>query len=419
MFRLLIAIWFGKVVYFLTRILNTGGGSAAPGHYSLRIEPQLVQKLVSQIPQNIVITGTNGKTTTSRLLNHLVQTQKIKTLRNSTGSNLERGIASSLIAKVNWLGKIQDVDIGIWELDEAAFNKSVFQIKPQIIVFLNAFRDQLDRYGEVDSVVRKWMETLEKIDWNPVVLINGNDENVLSLNSWSEKETEGKSDKVGKYQVFKVKGDYHFGEKNLKLEYHLVRADFEASDIKTMGLDGIEFKITMNHKPLTINLPIPGIYHVFDFLAAFAAYYNLNLPVERINESLKNYSPAFGRVEKVQIGSNEAYIFLIKNPAGATLVFETIQPEIGAKDRILVALNDNFADGKDVSWIWDAEFSKINRVSKISGSVRTVIPAKAGIYTNNSVSGSRISSLESPQDSLQSGMTEIVCSGTRAEDLAV
>src|SRR5581483_8117226 len=122
MLRLLLAIWLGKLIFLLTRLLGRGGGSAAPGLYALKICPDLNQKLAKQIPQNVVITGTNGKTTTARLLDHFVKAQNLKIIRNATGSNLERGVASTLISHTSLTGKIQ-ADLGIWELDEAAFNK--------------------------------------------------------------------------------------------------------------------------------------------------------------------------------------------------------------------------------------------------------------------------------------------------------
>lgn len=349
MFQLILAIWLGKLIQALTRTIKIGGGSAAPGLYALKIEPNLVAKLSRKIPQNIIITGTNGKTTTSRMLDHLVKHQNIKTLRNSTGSNLERGIASSLIRQTNIFGQIKNIDLGIWELDEAAFNKVVFQIKPQIMVFLNAFRDQLDRYGEVDSVVAKWRQVLEKVDWETQILINGSDNNTVTLNS-VEKQ---------KFSIFKVIGDKVFGEKNLKIDHDLIKGDFEAKIEKVKGLSGSEFTVKYPHGNLKINLPIPGVYHIYDFLAAFSAYYCLNLEIEQINSQLQDFSPAFGRVEKISLGKSDAYIFLIKNPAGATLVFETVNPELKKNDRLLLALNDNFADGTDVSWIWDAEFEQL------------------------------------------------------------
>ncbi len=368
--RLTLAILLGKLLYFATRILKKGGGSAAPGLYALKIEPNLISSLASQIPQNIIITGTNGKTTTARLLDHMVKTQNLKIIRNSTGSNLERGVASALIDKANIFGQIKDVDLGIWELDEAAFNTVLFQLKPQIIVFLNAFRDQLDRYGEVDSIIKKWLTSLEKLDWEVQIIINGDDNSTAKL----------ANSLIHPKALFRVKNYHPFGEKS---EVNLIqKAEFEATIKKNKGLSGSEIILNYPSEQLNINLPIPGLYHTYDFLAAFASYYYLNLPLDKISDSLKNFSPAFGRVEQIKLGDNQGYIFLIKNPAGASLVFETIEPEVKKDDRLLIALNDNFADGTDISWIWDADFELL-------------------------------------ESSLRAQRSNLVCSGTRAEDLAL
>jgi UDP-N-acetylmuramyl tripeptide synthase len=343
-----------------------GGGSAGPGYYALKIYPQLVSKLAIQIPQNVAITGTNGKTTTARLLSHFVNSQSLKIIRNATGSNLERGIASTLIAHSSWLGKIE-ADIGIWELDEAAFNTVVFDLKPQIIVFLNAFRDQLDRYGEVDTVVKKWHKSLEKIDWQPAIVVNSGDNHTWSLveqNSGSQiADSESKRRPISdmryamSFYEFRVK-DYEIFQEKKIISKRRRQDDFIATITKNHGLEGLEFDLKFSNQTLKIKLPIPGIYHIYDFLAAFSVYYLLNLPLEDINAHLQKFLPAFGRVEKIKLKNLEAYIFLIKNPAGATSVFETLAPEIKSEDRLLIALNDNFADGKDVSWIWDIDLEK-------------------------------------------------------------
>lgn len=389
----ILAILFGKVILKLTRLLRFGGGSAAPGLFALNIYPYLVKDLSSQIPKNIVITGTNGKTTTARFLALFLKQQNFKVLRNLTGSNLERGVASTLIQKSSFLGKISNIDLGVWELDEAAFNTLVFKIKPQIIIFLNAFRDQLDRYGEIDSVVRKWQEVLLKIEWNPIVLINGNDGNIANL----------KNIKNIQSKVFMVKGVNMMWEK--KHSRDNLKADFLAQGIKNKGLDGVEFKLKINNQVTKVNLSIPGVYHIFDFLAGFAAYYLLKLPIKEALGSLKHFSPAFGRVEKFSLqpeglkhkkeglipSAAEGYIFLIKNPAGATLVFETIAPQIKKGDCLLIALNDNFADGQDVSWIWDLNFENLTS------------------HSESDVKSDEGSRLETP----------IICSGKRAFDLAL
>lgn len=347
--RKFLALALGKSILKVTRILKIGGGSAAPGLYALKVDPDLVIRLIGTIPNNIVITGTNGKTTTSRMLAHFAQKQGIKVIRNSTGSNLERGIASSLLTHSNLLtGKIK-ADLGIWELDEAAFNLVAPKISPQIVVFLNAFRDQLDRYGEVDTVIKRWQQTLAKMDKNTVVFLNSDDDNLHRL-----KETF-----KGKVYTFEVKENKIKGEKQLKSR-HQTKQDVAAENIVANGLDQTTFTIAGDEKPLSVTLPLPGVYNIYNFLAAFSAALAINLSKEQVIESVKDFSSAFGRVEKITLPSGkQAYIFLIKNPTGATEVFQTITANITSNDRLLVALNDNLADGTDVSWIWDAKFEKL------------------------------------------------------------
>ena len=308
--RRVAAILLGKVTTKLIRIFKLGGGSAAPGLMALKIYPNLVQDLTRGIPQNVVITGTNGKTTTARILAHLAKEAGLKVIRNHTGSNLERGIASAL------LQNLRSFDLGIWELDEAAFNTVVPKIKLDTVIFLNISRDQLDRYGEVDKVVNNWCQALSSLNPETLVLINADEPDLAKL----------KSSFKGKIE--------EFGKKDLK-------------DIKLNGLNGSEFKI--NNLEFKINLP--GMYHIYDVLAAITCALHLKLPISK----LTNFQPAFGRFEKLPFG----YIFLIKNPAGATEDFKTIAPHIRPQDRLLLALNDNIADGTDVSWIWDAEFERL------------------------------------------------------------
>ncbi len=348
------AILIGKLILATTKFLKIGGGSAAPGYYGLKIDPQLVNKLSSQVETRIIITGTNGKTTTSRFLAHFAKANNLKVIRNSTGSNLERGVASTLIAKSNLFGKLAKFDLSIWEVDEADFNRLAPKIKPQMVVFLNVLRDQLDRYGEIDSVVKKWQKTLEGMDKNTIVILNNDDGNLQDLRRSFK----------GKIQSFGFDKPTIKGEVVLNKKVNTIKPEIEARNVKENGLTSISFETTINHKPLTINLPIPGIYHIYDFLAAFLISQSLKIPSDKMLQSLKNYSPAFGRVEKIKLGSKDAWIFLIKNPFGASLVFKTVSNNLEKGDLLFLALNDNFADGTDVSWIWDREFEALGVKSK-------------------------------------------------------
>lgn len=349
--RILLAVLLGKLIAFLSRYFELGGGSAAPGLYALKIYPGLVEELSQQMPKNVVITGTNGKTTTAKMLAHFARTKGMKVIRNHTGSNLERGIVSTLLqnSRLHLEGVKLNFDLGIWELDEAAFNSVAPKLKPDVAIFLNVFRDQLDRYGEIDSVVKNWCQTLKSLPGKTMVLVNGDDINTLKLAACFK----------GSVQKFGVKDFKIVGESIEHLQEN-ENLDFEASNVKLNGLTSSSFQLHTTNYQLPTTLPLPGIYHIYDFLASFAAGVKLGFVPEQMVLSLKNYSPAFGRVEKLPFG----YIFLIKNPAGATQVFETIAPNIRPQDRLLLALNDNIADGTDVSWIWDANFEVLQNSSR-------------------------------------------------------
>lgn len=343
--RLVAAILLGKLVSFATRKFNIGGGSAAPGLYALKLEPKLLEKLAPRIPAHVVITGTNGKTTTARLLSHFAQKEGIEIIRNTTGSNLERGIASSLIAQANIFGGFGKTQLGIWELDEAAFNQVVLKLNPKLIIFLNVFRDQLDRYGELDSVLKKWKVTLGKLSNSGCsIIFNGDDGNICELPA----SFGGKTVSFG-LQTHKISGEGKTEAKEQPL-------GFEAKNIKSESIDNSSFELTVEGIKEHISLPLPGIYHIYDFLGSFAAGVSLGFSIQSMIKSLIDYSPAFGRFEKISLGENQGYLFLIKNPFGATQVLKAIAPYFKKNTKLLIALNDNLADGTDVSWIWDTEF---------------------------------------------------------------
>lgn len=346
MLKTFLAILLGKSIFFISRLFNLGGGFAAPGLYALKIDPGLVGKLINHKAQNILITGTNGKTTTSKIISDILKTAGYKVLRNSSGSNLERGIASYLIKHSGFWGNI-DYDFGVWEADEFAFNTLAPQIKPEAIIFLNAFRDQLDRYGEVDKVIKKWETVLGNLQSKSILIANSDDGSL-------EKIVRGFK---GKTITFGVKDSNIKGESKVKSDK---KPNYEAQILNTDDLANTEFSVNFEGNTETFRIPLPGIFNVYNFLASYSLIRELNLDTRVIDHSLKNFEPAFGRFERFEIKSGEksknVNIFLIKNPVGATQVLETINPHISASDSLILALNDNFADGTDVSWIWDVNF---------------------------------------------------------------
>jgi lipid II isoglutaminyl synthase (glutamine-hydrolysing) len=359
--RTIFSVLLGKLIFTLSRTFKIGGGYAAPGLYALKTEPELVGKLINRQAKNIVITGTNGKTTTSKLISHFLKAAGFKVLHNGSGSNLERGIASYLIQHTT-LGAKLDYDFGVWELDEFAFNTVAPKIKPDAVILLNVFRDQLDRYGEIDQIITRWQKTLSKLHEDSILIINGDDANLEKAAS----AFKGKIVRIG------VKGSGIKGEsKPLRGR----KPDYTAE----AGVNGLfeSSKVSVKYAGETqdFELPLPGIFNIYNFLSAFTSLYLFNVDITVIRDALKTFKPAFGRFEKLNLGGKQGYIFLIKNPVGATETLKTVLPHIEKNDSLLVALNDNFADGTDVSWIWDIELEKL-KIEKL----------KAGLF----VSGTRV-----------------------------
>lgn len=349
MIRLILAVFAGKFTAFIIRTFAQSGGSAAPGLVALFIDPQLIRKLAKQIPENIVVTGTNGKTTTSGMIAHIFSQSGVHILHNGTGSNLSRGVASKLVNKSSLFGRITNVKIGIWEADEAAFVDIISQIKPEHIALLNLFRDQLDRYGEINTIILKWKRALEKASWKKTMYINGDDGHL----------EEFKKSVNTAIQTFGIASSPVHFEKESSAVHFDIKAQILSTDMDTteivFGHNGFGKKVT---------LPIVGVYNVYNFLAAYLVVNDLQISSEDIVNSLTSFKPAFGRMEKIQLKDRNGLIALIKNPAGTTQVLDTIKPMLKKDDIFVIILNDNIADGTDVSWIWDAHFENIS--SKLS-----------------------------------------------------
>jgi lipid II isoglutaminyl synthase (glutamine-hydrolysing) len=344
----LAAIWLGKLVELMTRTFRTGGGSAAPGYYALKLDKNLLEKFSKQLPKAVIVTGTNGKTTTAKMIAKIARNEGLKVLTNPTGSNLERGILSVLISKCDVWGRLPKYDLAVWELDEAAFCGTVVKLNPGAVLFLNIYRDQMDRYGEIDTLVKKWEKTVRGLPTSVQVIVNGDEKKLMAI----------ERDAVVRFGVenYKIEGEKVVYEKEVE------NLDFEAKKVNFMGLSGSEFVVGGE----IYKLPLPGVYNVYNGLAAVALAGSLGWKNENVKKALSQFGAAFGRVEKMDLGSGkEGWCFLIKNPVGATQVFKTVEKEIGSEDIILAALNDKLADGTDVSWIWDAQWETLaNNVSK-------------------------------------------------------
>ena len=385
--RFTIALIVGKLTAFLL-ILKGSGATAAPGLYALNIDPDFVKKFSQRVHfGSIIVSGTNGKTTTSRLIYNLLS-EKYKIIHNRQGSNLLRGLASTFINNSSILGKL-DANIALWEVDEAVLPEIVTSTNPKTVVLLNLFRDQLDRYGEVDSIRKSWQKWLIKIPRSTNIILNEDDPGIKSLEKYAKGKsiTFGIQDKEIKLpktiNVSDIKRCPNCGS-NLEFSavfsahighYYCNYCSFRRK-IPNVSASGLVFKrgfktsltININKKKSKLNLNLPGLYNVYNLLAASTVFLTEKIDSSKLIRSLQKFSSAFGRYQSFEINGKKIIIFLIKNPAGANEVLRTISLEDNLN--ILAILNDKIADGTDVSWIWDTNWeiiaSKIKSVS-VSG----------------------------------------------------
>lgn len=375
--KLFASLLLGKIVKYLTRQLKIGGGTAAPGLFALYIDPNLIKKLAKNILQgSIVITGTNGKTTTSRMLSEILKKEGLSPMHNRAGSNLLRGIASTLCEEANLLGKITQ-DIAIWEVDEAAMPQAILATKPKVVVVTNLFRDQLDRYGEIDKLKKLWQESLKKT--SATLILNSDDPAVAHLGHQKKGQVIyfGLSDKKqGRGSLPRIADAKYCPSCATPLSYQVVYAshmgDYRCSKcdharpqpqvttdkITKLEPDRAEFILATKNKEAQISLAVGGLYNIYNALAAAACAYALEIKSESIKFGLSSFKAAFGRVEKIKINGKTLSLYLVKNPTGFNEVINTLFSK-NTKRTVLIAINDKIADGRDVSWLWDVDFEKI------------------------------------------------------------
>ncbi len=365
--------------------LFPSGATAAPGLYAIKIDKDIVRKLAKQLDFSIVVSGTNGKTTTARILASIFKADGQDLIHNRTGSNLERGIASELIKQANFFDKSQK-KVGLWETDEAFLPKALKILKPKIVVLTNLFRDQLDRYGEIDSLAKKWKTALKELPKTSLVVLNSDDPTIASLgkNLKSKVVFYGLRDKKMGTKNISHASDATLCPKCLKplkysscfishlgiyqcIECHHIQpeADFKADKVKSM--EGcLEIVAKAQKKTHKLKIKISGLYNSYNVLAAVTTASLLNISFEKIDLGLESFKPAFGRLEKFTINNKNLKILLVKNPAGFNEVLKTILSHFEQKPiSFLISLNDLIADGKDVSWIWDVDFEYLKQFKNL------------------------------------------------------
>jgi lipid II isoglutaminyl synthase (glutamine-hydrolysing) len=377
--RLAAAVAAGKTVTQLSRRLGTGSGSNFPGRVVLRLHPGAAEEMASSLPGGcVLVSGTNGKTTTSNLLAGMVRAGGMVPVHNRVGANLMTGITAALAQASDRGGKPRG-DIGLFEVDEATLPMAVRSLRPRLVIVTNLFRDQLDRYGELESLSRKMDAALSELEPQAAVLLNADDSLVASLGRecpaslyYYGIEYRGVAEaglrhaadskhcrECGSPLLFEANYFGHMGIYSCPgCGASRPPADFAATDIELSGTRGSRVTLSTPLWRSEVFLGLPGLYNIHNLLAACGGAQLLGLGREAVEHGVEGYSTAFGRGERIPVDGRTLFLFLSKNPTGFNEVLRTLQGE-GKDLAILAALNDRIADGRDVSWIWDVDFEEL------------------------------------------------------------
>ena len=359
--RILIII--GKIIQAISRL--KGGGSALPGLVMEKINPNFISSMLKGLKYGVVvISGTNGKTTTTKMVVELLESQGLNVFSNKTGSNFVRGVGAAILSEANWNGKL-DADIAVLELDEAHATHFVKLIQPRYSLLLNVMRDQLDRFGEIDYTA----ELLYKIGKNTSgsVVLNANDSFL------GKKEFSKDFSKVVKFGFNHKLADFFPNDDEIYLKNSKKSLRKISANVLLEDFSNNIAKISWDGKTDEFKLKIGGIHNILNLTAAIALIEEiLNAEKLKINRqkiicAAEKIQPAFGRGEKIKINGKEIEIILVKNPAGFQINLQNFKPE---DFETMIAINDNYADGRDMSWLWDVDFSVLKHagVQTISGS---------------------------------------------------
>jgi UDP-N-acetylmuramyl tripeptide synthase len=361
-----------------SRLSGRGGGTSLPGKALLRLQPDAIGRMASNLASgSVMISATNGKTTTASLLAAILRSSEVTFVHNSAGANMAGGIATALLADTR--GGRPSAELGLFEVDEAWAAEIAEEIQPRVIVLGNLFRDQLDRYGELESLADSWQKMALALPPSTRLVINADDPLLAAIGESRENTIYfGLEDDSCAENILRHAADSKFCRKcGAPLEYSAVQlghlglytcpnGDFvrphptvSATRIESHGMTGSSVTIATPGGELDVRLPIPGLYNVYNAVAAAAAAVALELPEPSIAEGLAAARAVFGRVETLDVGGQSVALLLIKNPTGANEVLRTITEDSGEFD-LWIALNDKIADGKDVSWVWDADFELLD-----------------------------------------------------------
>ena len=405
----LAAVQVGKAARTLSRSLGRGGGTTLPGYLAERIDPGLIKRLAAELPNGtVLVTGTNGKTTTTRILVDALRRAGLSVITNPEGSNLTRGIATALLSHTDRSGSLDvpESAIGVFEVDEGALRLALDTLDPRVVVVTNLFRDQLDRYFEVDFVAELWRRSLRQLSPSATLVLNADDPQVAHLGeqvaskvlyfgiddkTWARSGLEHAADsrrcpRCGSDLLYELSFYAHLGHYACgQCGWRRPNPRFSAWQVSLDGLSGSRLSVTTPSGDRTFEVPLAGLYNADNTLSAAAAAASLGVDLQLVQESVSEVSGAFGRLERFDVGNRQACLILVKNPSGFNEGLRLVLGEDGRREQLrpqeagpddgapvaaraddgrpddgrrhlLLAVNDNGPDGRDVSWIWDVDF---------------------------------------------------------------
>ncbi len=381
--RLVAALAAAKVAGAGIRRVGRGGGTAAPGLVADRIDPDLLGKLAARLDRGaIVVAGTNGKTTTSRMVADILEADGLRVAHNRSGSNLLRGVVSALAERASVAGDPR-ADAAVIETDEAAFPEIVRLIQPRVILLNNLFRDQLDRYGELNAIATKWRAALERLPAATTVVVNGDDPTLAAISEGiaARRVAFGLDDPnplfhlaavphaadatvcraCGRDLAYATLYSAHLGDWRCDgCGRRRPELDVVGREIALEGVDAL--RVTVERRgdrpaSLPLRVAVPGLYNVYNTVAAVAATSTFGVPDAAIERAMADFRSAFGRIERVSFRGRTIVMALVKNPVGFNETLRMLTVGSGGLGvPTLIAINDLTADGRDVSWLWDVDF---------------------------------------------------------------
>jgi UDP-N-acetylmuramyl tripeptide synthase len=367
---LVISTLVARSVGVVSRLSGRGGGTTLPGRVLNALDPGAGARLAKKLAHgSAVISATNGKTTSAAMAAAILAS-RYRLAGNPAGANLSSGVATALLYA-------RDADLGLFEVDEAALPRAAEVLRPRALCLGNLFRDQLDRYGELEMLAERWRAVVAGLAADSTLIVNEDDPQLAQLARGREgvirfgiedarhggplphAADARYCDNCGGAYDYRLAYVGHLGEYSCPgCGFARCKPDIWAEQITLEGLTGSSFRLHLPEETLNVRLGLPGLYNVYNALAAAALGHALGAQASEIVSGLESTEAAFGRSERIEIGERKLLLLLIKNPTGANEVVRTIVAA-GTPKTLVIALNDGIADGQDVSWIWDVDFEPL------------------------------------------------------------